>query len=361
MLYIDHTYINLVGSKLERFAKKRDNLYNCRCPLCGDSQKHSYKARGFFFEKKSKFFYMCHNCGASMSLGKFLSIVDGEIHKQYTLEKWKDNHPKIEQKKEEHKPLKFYYDFRDNSVLVKEEQTEFNIDFKAKFKDKLKGMTPIKKLDDSHPAKRYLVNRKIPNLDVLYYTEDFKSTVNTLLSKFGDNSRLYDRLVDNEKRIVIPFFNENKKLIALQGRSLDSSGMRYITIKIDEDAEKIYGLERVDKSKTVYVTEGPIDSLFLDNAIAMAGSDVGLKYFDKFNDVVFVFDNEPRNPQIVKRMLNVIQTGFSIFVWPNKIKEKDINDVILSGMSVLELQDIISKNISNGLEAKLKISVWKKC
>lgn len=361
MLYIDHTYINLVGSKLERFAKKRDNLYNCRCPLCGDSQKHSYKARGFFFEKKGKFFYMCHNCGASMSLGKFLSIVDAEIHKQYTFEKWKDNNPKKEQKKEEHKPLKFYYDFRDNSVVVKEEQTEFDIDFKAKFKDKLSDVTPIKKLVDSHPAKRYLVKRKIPNLDVLYYTEDFKSTVNTLLSKFGDNSRLYDKLVDNEKRIVIPFFNENKKLIALQGRALDSSGMRYITIKIDEDAEKIYGLERVDKNKTVYVTEGPIDSLFLDNAIAMAGSDVSLKYFDKFADVVFVFDNEPRNPQIVKRMSNVVESGFSIFVWPNRVEEKDINDAIVSGMDVLELRDIISNNRTNGLEAKLKISAWKRC
>jgi hypothetical protein len=365
MQYIDHTYINLIGSKLDRFSKKRDTLYNCRCPLCGDSQKHTYKARGFFFEKKGKFFYMCHNCGASMSFSKFLSIVDAEMHKQYTLEKWKDVQPKKEEPPKDHTPLKFYYDIRDGSVVVKEDPAKFDIDFKAKFKDKIIdfGLTPVNKLEDTHPAKQYLVNRKIPKLDVLYYTEDFKAAVNSMIDRFGDKEspRFYDGLVENEKRIVIPFFDLNKRLIALQGRSLESSGMRYITIKIDETAEKIYGLERINKNETVYVTEGPIDSLFLDNALAMAGSDVSMKYFDQFDDVVFIFDNEPRNAQIVNRMLKIVDSGFRIFVWPSRIDEKDINDAVLAGMEKPELHDIITKNTSGGLESKLKIAEWKRC
>jgi hypothetical protein len=165
----------------------------------------------------------------------------------------------------------------------------------------------------------------------------------------------------NEKRIVIPFFNEKCELIALQGRSLDpKNSLRYITIKV-KDVPKVYGLDRIDPEKTVYITEGPFDSLFLDNSLAMAGSDVDKSYFSSFSDIVFIYDNEPRNREIVKKIENTIDAGFSVFLWPEKIKEKDINDVILSGIDTLELQSIISKNTHKSLEAKLKLASWKRC
>lgn len=166
-------------------------------------------------------------------------------------------------------------------------------------------------------------------------------------------------LEENDSRIVIPFFDENKNLIYLQGRSLGNNSLRYITIKIN-DGQKVYGLDRIDPSKTVYVTEGPIDSLFLDNAVAMVG-DIDLNYFNKYDDVVFIYDNEPRNLDIVNKMSKIISSKFGLVIWPNKLKEKDINDMILTGYDNLELQDIISKNTTYGLETKLKLATWRRC
>ena len=137
--------------------------------------------------------------------------------------------------------------------------------------------------------------------------------------------------------------------------------MRYVTIKIDEEKTKVYGLDRVNKDETVYVVEGPIDSLFLENSIAMAGSDINVEYFTDWKDVVFVLDNEPRNRQIVDKFEKLIDSDQNVVIWPEKIKEKDLNDMILSGIDSFELSTIISKNTTCGLEAKLKLNQWKRC
>lgn len=354
MLYIDHNYINLLSVRLERFTKKRADLYNCRCPLCGDSKKNSYKARGFFFAKKNNFFYRCHNCGASMSLSQFLKIFDAELHQQYTLERWKENkQSEIVVPKKQSTNLKFYYNYKEDSVLaVEAEKDDYGFDYKPKFKSKLPYTEKIDDLPNDHPAKKYIRGRKIPKTENLYYSADFKKTVDELVDGYN--------LEENDSRIVIPFFDENKNLIYLQGRSLGNNSLRYITIKIN-DGQKVYGLDRIDPSKTVYVTEGPIDSLFLDNAVAMAGSDIDLNYFNKYDDVVFIYDNEPRNLDIVNKMSKIISSKFGLVIWPNKLKEKDINDMILTGYDNLELQDIISKNTTYGLETKLKLATWRRC
>ena len=119
---------------------------------------------------------------------------------------------------------------------------------------------------------------------------------------------------------------------------------------------KVYGLDKVDKSKTVYVVEGPFDSTFVDNAIAMCGADVSLDSLE-IEDLVYVYDNEPRNREICQRIEKVIKAGKKIVIFPSKILEKDINDMVIAGHDV---ESILRSNTYHTLKAQIKFNEWKK-
>jgi hypothetical protein len=101
--------------------------------------------------------------------------------------------------------------------------------------------------------------------------------------------------------------------------------------------------------------------MFLENAVATADSNLEsiTDVLDK-SKVVLVFDNEPRNKEIVKKMEHAIDNHFNIVIWPEIFEEKDINDMILSGFSPDEIQDFISKNTFVNLRAKIEFMNWKK-
>ena len=99
--------------------------------------------------------------------------------------------------------------------------------------------------------------------------------------------------------------------------------------------------------------------MFVDNCIAAAGADIQLPGDSK--DVVFVFDNEPRNKEIIKRMYNVIDDSYKLVIWPESIKEKDINEMIVNGKTKQQIQTIISDNTYSGLSALTKLNTYKRC
>ena len=219
----------------------------------------------------------------------------------------------------------------------------------------------ISDLEDNHFARKYLVNRSIPPqfLNHLYYTEDFKSFVSEV------TKRDYD-LAEREQRIIIPFYDSDKSLIAFQGRAFTNTLLRYITIKMHEDSSKIFGLDRLNINDTFYVVEGPFDSMFLPNCIAMAGSDVNLS--DQ-SDIVnamnegtgtMIFDNEPRNKEILSRMNKVIDKGWNICIWPSSVACKDINDMILTNINETRILEIINKNTFKNLHAKTHLAQWRR-
>ena len=113
----------------------------------------------------------------------------------------------------------------------------------------------------------------------------------------------------------------------------------------------------MDLSRRIYVVEGPIDSLFIDNCLAVAGADFNHLQLE---DVTVVLDNEPRSREIIKRMENLIDTGYALVIWPHSIQQKDINDMILAGMSSGEVEETIKQNTHHGLEAKMKLAAWKR-
>lgn len=323
MDFVDVKYINLVSLKLDKFKKIKNNLYNFKCPICGDSKKSSNKARGFLYQVKNNTNYKCHNCGISISFNNFLRKVDINIHKQYTFEKFKEN--------------------RTGKNFVAEEP-KFVFE-KPVFSDKI----DLPKASENVRANAYLKNRNL-NPYKFYYTDKFKTWTNSLIQTFNEESLKYE-----EERIVIPLFY-NKKLVGFQGRSIGPSKFKYITIMLDDDAPKIYGLDEIEKDKTVYITEGPFDSTFISNAIALCGADGDVSKFGISNPV-WIYDNEPRNKDILNRISKCIENGEPVVIWPSTIVEKDINDMVISGLNV---QNVIESNTYSGLEAKLKFTTWKK-
>ena len=321
MDFVDVKYINLISSRFQKFKRVKNNLYNFRCPICGDSQTNKNKARGYLYQIKNNTNYKCHNCGVNVSFNNFLKQIDTQIHKQYIFEKFKEGNTGK--------------NFTTQAPVLKFEA--------PKFKPKL----DLPKASENPVAKAYLENRKL-NPDNYYYTEKFKEWTNSLRPTFDNVSK-------DESRIIIPLFHQNI-LIGFQGRALGPSKVKYITIMLTDDAPKIYGLDKVQKNKSVYITEGPFDSTFISNSIALCGADGDIDKWGISNPV-WIYDNEPRNREILSRISRVIEMGQKVVIWPSTIKEKDINDMVLSG---LDVQSVIESNTYSGLEAKLKFTTWKK-
>ena len=321
MNHVDSKFIGFVSSRLQKFKKVKSNLFNFRCPICGDSQKNKSKTRGYLYTVKADVNYKCHNCGASMTFSNFLKEIDPVLQKKYVFERFKDNST-------------------GRGTVVEEPIFKFEA---PKFKKSLN----LPKASDNPRSDGYLTARKL-DTSKFYYAKKFKKFVNTLKPTFDDTR--YD-----EERIIIPIYYNNN-LIGLQGRSINPNPVKYITVMLDDDAPKIYGLDNIRTDAPVYVTEGPFDSTFLRNAIAMCGADADVSKWGISNPV-WIYDNEPRNREIVNRISKTIDSGDSVVIFPSSMDEKDINDMVIAGHDV---QKIVECNTYSGLEAKLKFNTWKK-
>ena len=330
----DSKFLGLLSPKLDRFKQVRDHLWNFRCPLCGDSRRNKSKARGYVYKKKSDLFYKCHNCGSGLSIGNLIKEIDPTLHKHYIMERYKAG----------------------ETGKRKTKEPEFKFE-PPKFKPKktLIHLPSIGSLPKEHYARVYYEAREIPNhfMDKIFYAEDFKKWAQSVCQVD------YSTLMSGEPRLVIPFFDRDNKLIGAQGRALRESKIRYVTIKVHEDAPKVFGLERWNSEEHTYLVEGPIDSLFLPNCLAVAGadmSDLGILNKDK---TTLIFDNEPRNFQIVRSMIKSLQDGWKVVIWPNSIACKDINDMVLTSIKETRLVEIINRNTYSGQRGEWEVHSWK--
>jgi len=345
-LWLDQKFASLLGTQLEQFKVKKTRPYNAqfRCPMCGDSQTNKFKTRGHFYEHSGRINVKCFNCGYSTSLGKFIKTLNPVLFTEYRLEYLKEtggaNTNSIEEK----------------FIPAIEKFGSRRIDNFDPFKD----LKKISQLNPNHPAKKYIVDRKIPSQVHfrIYYSPTYYHWVNSVLpDKFNDKALALD-----EPRIVFPFIDSKGYVFGFTGRSISkTSSLRYSTIILDETKEKVFGLDSIDKSKTVYVVEGPIDSLFLDNCVAMAGSDIQLTNITDRDKIVVVYDNEPRNKEIVKKIAKMIDQNYKVCIWPSNIEQKDINDMILKAdLTGPIVQHIIDANTFDGLTAKMMLQLWSK-
>jgi len=322
MLYIDSKYIGLVSARLEKFKRTKDHLYTFRCPYCGDSKKSKNKTRGYLFQNKGSFIFKCHNCGMSKGFSTFLKDTDTVLHSQYTMERYKEG-------------------LTGKHRNVADPVFTFE---KPVFKKKLD--LPLASMNAR--ASDYLKKRKLDPTK-FYYADRYKHFCNTIKPTFETTK-------NDHPRVVIPFYDRESSLIGFQGRSLDSHVIpKYLTVMLDENSPKVYGLEKVNTDEEIYVTEGPFDSNFIGNSIAMCGSDVDLSDYDY--RYIFVYDNEPRSREIVAKITKTIEESHKVVIFPQHIREKDINDMVLSGHDIKKL---LESNTYSGLEAKLKLQTWKK-
>jgi len=320
---IDSKYIGLVSSRLQKFKRVKADLFNFRCPICGDSKKHKNKARGYLYQVKTNTNFKCHNCGASLSFNNFLKQIDTSLHKQYTMEKFKEGFA------------------GGRNFVVEEPKFEFK---KPVFKKKL----DLPRADEVPIAKEYLEKRKL-DPSKFYFAYKFKEWTNT-------QKQTFDTIGRDESRIIIPMYDEDKILIGFQGRSLGPNSVKYITVMINEDAPKIYGLDKIDNEKPIFIIEGPFDATLVQNAVAMCGSDLDIRSFG-WSNYIYVYDNEPRNREIVNRIAKTIDRGDKVVIWPTTVEEKDINDMVLGGQNIMS---VLESNTYSGLQAKVKFNNWKK-
>lgn len=214
------------------------------------------------------------------------------------------------------------------------------------FNSLLNLCTKVADLPEDHLCVKYLESRLIPKekLSRLYYTE-----------RFADIAKTIEKETKNGPRLVIPFFDKKGNMFAMQGRALDDDKVRYITLVFDKQEELFYGADTVNFEKDFTVVEGPIDSLFLENSVATAG--VG-NISDKYkSSAIICFDNEPRNKDIVRLIKKNIDRGFKTVIWPDTIKQKDINDMVKYGIDV---KSVIEQNTFQGIGALVRLNSWKK-
>lgn len=340
-LILDESYLRLASGRLTRFKQLGPHRFNARCPICGDSKRSKTKARFHVFEheKNSSLVCYCFNCSYKASFDSFLKEIDPDLHKQYLLEKFKLNGNTVVQ------PVEF-----------KQEKPVFEI-------KPIKDLKKISQLKPEHPAKKYVEKRLIPSYThyKLYYCPQFKKWANSKLpGKFDEDS-----LTRDEPRLILPFLTRDKKMFGFQGRSFDPNAqVKYITIMLDKTHPRIFGLDTADYNKKLYCVEGPIDSLFLSNAIASCGGDIDVELSlinCEKESIVVVYDNEPRNSETVRKIGKAIDKGFKVCIWPQDLEHKDINDMIKAGFTPDQVEAMIDKCTYSGLEAGLVLTHWKRC
>jgi len=333
--WLQEKYIALVGTQLGYFHRQSRTTYGFRCPFCGDSKRRANKTRGYFFLHRGQYFYKCHNCNISMSLRSFLRQQAPELFREYQLDVLRQERPLT--------PL---------PAPQPPEATMFG------FGKPRHTMTlpSIASLPNDHDAVRYCRERALPDtaLAQLYFTTEWTTWIREMQWS-------YALAEDHAPRLILPWYNRDQQLLGAQARRIDATGSaaRYITLKHDNCEDKIYGWDRVDLYKLIYVVEGPLDSWFLPNAVASMDSDL-LRLHDKYfhqRNAVYVWDNEPRNAVVSANLYRAVKANLPVVIWPEAVKEKDLNDMAKAGYNTL---DLVQRHTFRGLRAELEFLRWKR-
>jgi len=328
---------------LEHFKRIKQNVWNCKCYHCGDSKTRKNVNRMFFHVKKGQLFVCCKNCGYSRSFYNFMSDhfpnMFDDYKKQTLMQFIKSNNaaePSVLHSK--HTPSVV----ASPNIEVAHNAVDLVIDL------------PL-----YHPVRQYLESRCITGelLNRFWYADNFYK-----LAVLVDNS-LQDADENKIKcmshpRLIIPFFSKDGKTIeVIQGRSLKKEDkLRYITIKSSEDVDKIYGKNEINYNEPVRVVEGPIDSIFVRNCLAVCDADL-----TKVEADCYIWDNQCRNKEVVMHMEHAIALGKSVMIWPNSTDQKqDINDLIKQGIPVSLLNEIIEMRTFKGIRATMELTKWRR-
>ena len=346
MNHIDIKFTLLLSSRLDRFKDCGQHVYNFRCPFCGDSKKNQFKARGYIYPVENDLSYRCHNCGASMRLSTFIKELDIGMYSEYKLEKFGNTRPTVEETKIEYKKSNNLIRLEKNSILNK--------------------CVSIDNINSNHPlqaVKEYVIQRKIPEK---YYSQLYATNSLNYISR--NIPKYVDKMFPEFLSLVIPFYDDNGMLSYIQCRRLDASvednKRRYTTFEVDEDCIKIWGLNNVNWDNKVFLLEGPIDAMCVNNALAMAGvaQSVVLSYLQtkqpNNSNICICYDSDYKvNDDILKALTHRINEGYSVIIYDKYFTWKDVNAVMEKGnWTYNQVQDYLNSRMFNGMRAKLELS-----
>lgn len=337
MLHIDVKYMLLSSGRLRNFKQKSNHLWNASCPVCGDSKTNVSRARLYFYRHNNNIKVKCHNCHYFSSFGKFLLWLDPSQHRDYTCEK-----------------------YLAKRIIVDDVADVIPIAPETLRTAQVLSIPSMPDLVATHPARAYIESRRIPEKfwDELYYAENYKAFLDKDFPEHGKED------IPDDARIVIPMFNHDNYISYVTGRDLKKkSNMRYVTVKILEE-RKVFGLNRLSDEAPCYVVEGPIDSFFLPNAVASADANlIGTADYIKtlgFDMVTLVFDNQPRNYELVVQIERAIDKGYKVTLLPYDENAKDLNEMVINGWSLIDVHNFVDQHTYQGHMAMLEFIKWRK-
>ena len=285
-------YINALN--IDNLIKKSDYLYNCKCPLCGDSKKNLRKRRGYIYLKNNDWLFHCHNCNIHISFKQFLYKIDIVLYKKWLFDELKN----------------------DNIEVICKENIENNDN------DYINpNLFQFYKLNDNFLNNNYYkpIVEKINNYLIERKMEFIKDKVYLSL-----NNKWF-------LRIIFPIEDKNG-MYGFQARTINKkNNIRYLTYYHNKEKAKLYNYYHVNKNNYIYVLEGLIDSLFIENSIAMLTSKLNFINTDLENykdKLIFIFDNDETGKI---RTEEYLKKNYRCLIFPKKWqKYKDINDIIIN-------------------------------
>lgn len=332
MSWLEEKYLKQISSRLPMFRDKGKHIFNCRCTICGDSQTKPRKLSGYFHTKIGKLFYYCQKCNSSMLFGTFLKEFDSNLYKQFNMEVFKER--------------------QSHSCVTTREYIHPIPATRKYIPDIFSELPLVSDLKESSEAYQFCYKRMLP-----LKTFNFKFAENFVQWTHGHTEKFKTWRGSDHPRIIIPWHDRTGKIIGYSARALDNlQDQKYYRVFVDDTVkEHFFGLDRVDDSKDHYVLEGEIDSLMIDNAIAVSN---GKLHTYRHPRAIYIPDSDIRNKHIMKNISDMIDLGLRVCLLPVHLP-KDLNDMIQSGLTKEEITDIIQKNTVHGLTAKLQFNNWK--
>lgn len=298
----------------KQHIKENRNGLNFACPFCGDSATDSYKKRGWFLlDGKFSGHFKCFNCGKYMSISSFFRNFNKELDLSST--SYLSEHTKILDSSSEMSgnDLMTYFGSDNKLNIVK-----YGVSL-----DEFQKRLSLEKTDSVHKnyGYRYLVNRCQWKFDNFLYDPNGNYLV--ILNK-ADNYVIGFQIRDLTGK------RKNKYMTFNLGKL---SKIFKKDAEVPEELDRlstIFNLFNADMSKPVIVTEGPLDSFLLPNAIASSGAS---KKLDLDILLYYLFDSDKTGNAHAVKML---ENGSPVFMW-SKLKESlglpdrkkwDVNDVV---------------------------------
>lgn len=342
-LYLEKEYIGKLAPYLEGFKKTKNEVYNFRCPICGDSSSNKTKQRGYivYNNKTGSYHYFCHNCGLSVPFPKFLKSVDTSLYNEYNKELYFKSQ---KHKEEEEKDII-------NGVFSFSKSMGTFESFKIYIK-------PVSELSEIHQGRLYLQSRGVPadKLSRVYYTDALEQIAHHPFFE----GKYKDTKCSNGSGILYKLTDANGIFVGFQFRSIDKNTpkhKRFMTFT-QRFQNGYYGFEYLEGKSPEYIVEGCTDSLFLPNAVAVLTSKLGRL---DFPDAVYFSDNEPRNKEIVNQINgNIGKDRKVVLCMEPKFENYDVNDLYSYFGNYSQFIDYIKQQTFQGLAARMVFAKWRK-